>query len=105
MGPHHIAAPAAADAARQERGPGQQQAADSGPKGPQASSERTSNATKRFATLQARAALAGVVLTAIEGDFGPELIVTWRTLTRSFAKLDEVESWLDRFAGKHGGSR
>lgn len=52
---------------------------------------------KRFATLQARAALASVTATLTEGDDGRVQVVVSRwALCRSFASLDELEDWLDR---------
>lgn len=54
---------------------------------------------KRLATLAARAALRGVVVHEIQGDFGPQIIASRWALTRSFdgpARLDAIEGWLDR---------
>lgn len=45
---------------------------------------------KRLATAQARAALIGATLVQIPADDGqPELILSWRALTRAF-RLDEL---------------
>lgn len=56
---------------------------------------------KRFATLQAHAALAGVVLHQLDGDFGrPVYIATRWALTRQFDSLGEVALWLERVTGK-----
>ena len=56
---------------------------------------------KRLATLCARAALAGVTLHHIEGDFVPSVFVVSRwALTREFTDLDAVERWLDLVTGK-----
>lgn len=60
--------------------------------------------SKRLATLTARAALAGVVVHAIESDFGgAEFIVSKWALTKSLCSLDALEVWLDRVAGKSPG--
>lgn len=57
-------------------------------------------AQKTFATLQARAALAGVTLYDIDGDFGTPVYVCSRwALTKSFDDLAAVEAWLDRVDG------
>lgn len=59
-----------------------------------------SDSGKRLATLRARAALAGVTLYAIEGDFGRPLYVLTRWhLTRELRTLDEVEAWLAQVTG------
>lgn len=56
---------------------------------------------KRFATVAARAALAGIVLHRFEGDYGrPIYIATRWALTRQFDDLDAVEQWLDMVTGK-----
>lgn len=55
---------------------------------------------KRLSTAKARAALAGVELSVIEGDTGRlELVATRWSLTKRFSDLAEVEAWLDRVAG------
>lgn len=56
---------------------------------------------KQFATLAARAALAGVSLYRIDDDRGKEVFVvsTW-VLTRELRSLAEVEKWLDRVSGE-----
>lgn len=57
-------------------------------------------ALKTFATLQARAALAGIVLHRIEGDFGrPVYIATRWAMTKQFEGLGDVEIWLDDVVG------
>jgi len=56
---------------------------------------------KEFHTLQARAALAGVVLHRFEDDRGRMAYVVSRwALTRELHSLEEVEQWLDRVTGK-----
>ncbi len=56
--------------------------------------------TKAFATVQARAALAGVTLTRLEDDRGREVLIASRwALTRQFDNLPDVESWLDHVTG------
>lgn len=55
---------------------------------------------KRFATLQARAALAGITLHQLEGDFGATIYIATRwSLTKQMDDLDEVGAWLDRVTG------
>lgn len=57
----------------------------------------TADDAKRLATAQARCALWGGVLTAIEADSGrPAFIVSRWSLTRSFDDLDGVDAFLDR---------
>lgn len=55
---------------------------------------------KRFATLQAKCALAGVSLHQLENDHGDTVFVASRwALTRELPDLDAVASWLDRVTG------
>lgn len=55
---------------------------------------------KTLATCQARAALLGAMLHALQNDDGsPLYVVSWRAMTRSFDDLAAVESWLTRFEG------
>lgn len=55
---------------------------------------------KRVATLAARAALVGVTLNHIEGDFVPNLFIASRwAMTRGFTDLDALEQWLDLVTG------
>jgi hypothetical protein len=57
--------------------------------------------TKRLATLTARAALVGVTLHRIEGDFLPEVFIVSRwAMTREFTDMDALEAWLNRVTGK-----
>jgi hypothetical protein len=57
-------------------------------------------ASKRLANVTARAALAGVTLYQIDGDFGAPVYVCSRwALTKSFDDLTAVEAWLDRVTG------
>lgn len=54
--------------------------------------------SKRLATAKARAALIGATLVQIPADNGqPELILSWRALTRAFRldELGDVEKVLD----------
>ena len=52
---------------------------------------------KQIATLRARAALAGVVLHALEDDHGVLLFVATKwALTRQMGSVDEVEEFLQR---------
>ena len=58
------------------------------------------NLGKRFATLQARCAIAGVSLHQLENDHGALVYIVSRwALTRELADLDAVASWLDRVTG------
>lgn len=60
---------------------------------------------KRFATAQALAALRGMTLRRIDGDFGrPQFIATFHALTRPFADLAEVEGWLEWVDGRRVGA-
>ena len=53
--------------------------------------------SKRFATLQARAALWGATLTPIEADDGvPQYVISRWALTRAFADLGEVAHFFDQ---------
>ena len=59
---------------------------------------------KRFATLQARAALAGVGLSRTEDDRGHEVFIASKwALTKQLASLAEVEELLVRIGGQHAG--
>ena len=55
---------------------------------------------KRLATLAARAALHGITLKLIEGDFVKNLFVLtkWQ-LTLQLASMDQVEHYLDHLQG------
>ena len=56
---------------------------------------------KRLATLQARAALAGVVVNAMENDHGSKVfIVSKWAMTRELPDIDSLESWLQRVGGE-----
>jgi hypothetical protein len=56
---------------------------------------------KRLTTLVARAALAGITLHRIQGDFVPLIYIVSRwSLTREFHRLDDVEAWLNLVTGK-----
>jgi hypothetical protein len=56
---------------------------------------------KRFQTCRAQAALHGVVLHKLEGDFGrPIYCATRWALTKQLDTLDEVETWLARVTGQ-----
>lgn len=56
---------------------------------------------KAFATLQARAALAGVALHRLEDDRGRDVFIVSRwALTRQFDDIAAVEAWLDRVTGQ-----
>lgn len=55
---------------------------------------------KRFATLQAQCALAGVSLHELENDYGDTVFIVARwALTRELPDLDAVASWLNRVTG------
>ncbi|WP_342620836.1 hypothetical protein [Rhodoferax sp. GW822-FHT02A01] len=56
---------------------------------------------KEFATLQAIAALHGVTLHRLEGDYGtPVYVATRWAMTKQLDTLEEVEDWLQRVTGK-----
>ncbi len=58
---------------------------------------------KRFATLQAQAALHGVTLHKLEGDFGnPVYVATRWAMTKQLDTLDEAAAWLEHVTGKKG---
>ena len=58
-------------------------------------------AAKAEATLVARAALAGVVVTRIEADNGaPQWVASKWALCRAFDSLEQLSSWVDRVTGK-----
>lgn len=60
-------------------------------------------ARKRFATLQARAAMAGVALSRLDDDRGrPVFIASKWALTKQLDSLDEVSAFLTRIGGDHG---
>lgn len=55
---------------------------------------------KLLANATARAALAGITLHHLEGDFGrPVFVATRWALTKQFDSLEDVERWLDRVNG------
>ena len=55
---------------------------------------------KRFATAQARGALAGVILTRIEADNGrPMFVASKWAMTKCFDNIGVVDAWLDRACG------
>ena len=59
---------------------------------------------KRLASLRARAAIAGIVLHAIENDHGKTVYIftKWAT-TREIDSLSVAEMWLDMVTGvRHG---
>lgn len=59
---------------------------------------------KRLCTLNAQAALAGVTLHKLDGDFGVPIYVASRwAMTKQLESLDEVEAWLARVTGKAVG--
>lgn len=56
---------------------------------------------KRFATLQAHAALAGIALTRSANAQGDHLYVASKwALCKSFEDLNEVSTWLTQVTGK-----
>lgn len=58
------------------------------------------NLGKRFATLQARCALAEVSLHQLENDHGKTVYIVSRwAMTRELADLESVSVWLDRVTG------
>lgn len=62
---------------------------------------RADHDEKRFATLQANAALNGVTLHCIDGDFGrPVYIASRWAMTKQLSTLDDIDSWLQMVTGK-----
>jgi hypothetical protein len=56
---------------------------------------------KRLTTAIARAALVGVTVHRIEGDFVREVFIATKwALTREFTDLDSLEAWLDIVTGQ-----
>lgn len=56
---------------------------------------------KAFATVQVRAALAGIALTRLaDGRSCAVFIVSRWSVTRQFGSLQDVENWLDRVTGR-----
>jgi hypothetical protein len=56
---------------------------------------------KRFATLQATAALNGITLHQMSGDFSAPIYIGTRwAMTKQMDSLDEVSGWLQRVTGK-----
>ena len=55
---------------------------------------------KRFATLQACAALAGLALTRVDAPGGAYFIAAHWNRRHTLATLDEVETWLTTISGQ-----
>lgn len=56
---------------------------------------------KQYATLQARAALRGIVLVESHDDCGrPEWLASFHAMTKAFSSLQELSAWLDRVEGR-----
>lgn len=49
---------------------------------------------KRLSTAQARAALLGITVDQVQGDFGLELVATRWALCKRFNSLVQLEAWL-----------
>ena len=63
---------------------------------PETEADRKALDLKRWATLQARAALVSVTASLLEMDDGRVQVVASRwALTRAFISLDEFQRWLD----------
>lgn len=55
---------------------------------------------KRLATATARAALRGITVHAIDGDFLPRRFIATRwALSKEFRRIEDLECWLDRVMG------
>lgn len=55
---------------------------------------------KRLATATARAALRGIVVHVIDGDFLPQRYIATRwALSKEFKRIEDLESWLDLVTG------
>jgi hypothetical protein len=66
----------------------------------------TDTERKAWATVQARAALAGITATLIESDEGrPQLICSKWSLTRAFESAAQAGEWLDRVVGVKPGTQ
>lgn len=62
---------------------------------------RAEGERKKWATLQARAALAGFYAVLTDTDDGrPQLVCSRWSLTRAFDNLPELEAWLQRVTGR-----
>ena len=86
--------------ALQERAIAERRAAETRRPGPASVARLSADDAKRLTTLQARAALKGTVLHALDDDRGElELIATRWSMTRSLRTLDEAGAWLDRVVG------
>lgn len=60
---------------------------------------------KRLATATARAALRGIVVHVIDGDFLPQRYIATRwALSKEFRRLDDLEAWLDLVTGTKPGN-
>lgn len=67
--------------------------------------ELTDAERKAWATVQARAALAGITATLIDTDDGrPQLICSKWSLTRAFETAAQAGEWLDRVVGVKPGA-
>jgi len=55
---------------------------------------QTSKRRKEFATLRARASMAGITLHALDNDYASRC-----AMTRELSDLGAVECWLDRVTG------
>jgi len=60
----------------------------------------TADQCKRWANLQARAALAGIAAHRIERDGAEVYLVSRWALSREFTSLDDLERWLDQVGGR-----
>lgn len=61
----------------------------------------SSSQQKQFATLQARAALRGIVLVESHTERGAiEYIASLHSMTKAFSSLAEVDSWLLMVEGR-----
>lgn len=59
---------------------------------------------KRLANLRARAALVGVVLHALESDYGEMVYIFSRwAMTRQLDSIEAAERWLDGVTGVNHG--
>ncbi len=67
----------------------------------QAAEQIQADERKQYATLQARAALRGIVLVKSHTERGEvEYIASLHAMTKAFSSLQELSAWLDRVEGR-----
>lgn len=67
---------------------------------------RLMNDMKRLSTLRAKAALAGVILQCIDGDFGaPVYVATFGAVTSQLDSLAQAEDWIEAWNERISGGQ